>query len=177
MVTVPLLLIVKESIRFSCLLFSFSTAANIRVFSWGFNSETFSTWNVSVGATPSIISVSLPCTIRTLPGESFPALFLFPALSVATALRCQLFLPFLSYSRLSFKWALTVIRAGLAVVAVIFPVKCSTVPVPYLLSSKKLFLRAEPFASAFETILNSDNCPLLSVAVKLIWISSPAYTI
>ena len=115
-------------------------------------------------------SLSCPWVIRTLPVPTVP--FTFPTWSVATAFRCQVLPDF--HSRSSFIWALTVIVAGFSGVAVISPVKRSTVPVPYLGSSKKLSLNPGRVPSAIETILNSFNLPLLSVAVNLTVKSSPA---
>ena len=121
-------------------------------------------------------SLSWPWVIRTFP--LWPAPFVFPYLSVAIAFRCHVFPDF--HSRSSFIWALTVIVAGLFGVAVISPVKCSTLPVPYWEPSslpsplKKLSVRAGKPPSAFGTILNSDNLLLLSVAVNSIVKSSPA---
>ena len=57
--------------------------------------------------------------IRTFPLP--PAPFLFPYLSVAIAFRCHVFPE--EYAKSSFKWALTVMRAGVEVEAVISPVK------------------------------------------------------
>ena len=98
--------------------------------------------------------------------------FTFPALSIAAVFRCHLF-P-LAHCKSSFICAFTVIFAGLAVVAVIFPVIGAISPVPYWVPSKKFPFKALALRFALETTFSSFNFPLLSVASKVTVKSSPA---
>ena len=120
-------------------------------------------------------SLSWPWVIRTLP--SLPIRLELFSWSVATAFRCQE-LPEL-YCKSSLRWAFTTIWEGLLSGASMLPVRWATVPVPYSFPVpvspwKKLVVKAGRLASAFETILNSFNFPLLSDAVKSTVKSSPA---